>query len=330
MTALIDRQKILAAAGSDKELAYKLRTYSGRVRFDLPERAFDLVVEDGVPARAEDVHADLAADVTFSAPAEFWSTAFSAAVPPVGYESCTAGMARGLSVVGDFAPWQSGWARLYQVVRETVAGAPVRKPFQDPFRETDNAVGRYVYVSANGQEARIYYETSGHGPIPLLLQATAGADGRQYRHLLADPRMQERFTMYAYDLPYHGKSLPPIGVRWWEETYRPGRGRPPHRTTGPRPRRGRRLPRAPGPAAPEAGGEARRGEGAVARVLELTGGNGVDVAIDAVGAIPAISTALACVALGGTFGVLLGGDLPVTAQNLFGRQVTIVPVTGNP
>ncbi|MDF3141182.1 MULTISPECIES: alpha/beta hydrolase [unclassified Streptomyces] len=227
MTALVDRQKILAAAGSDKELAYKLRTYSGRVRFDLPEGAFDLVVEDGVPARAEEVHADLAADVTFSAPAEFWSTAFSAAVPPAGYESCVVGMTRGLRIVGDFggtvAPWQSGWARLYQVVRETVAGAPVRKPFQDPFRETDNAVGRYVYVSANGQEARIYYETSGHGPIPLLLQATAGADGRQYRHLLADPRMQGRFTMYAYDLPYHGKSLPPIGVRWWEETYRPGR-----------------------------------------------------------------------------------------------------------
>jgi hypothetical protein len=46
--------------------------------------------------------------------------------------------------------------------------------------------------------------------------------------------MQERFTMYAYDLPYHGKSLPPIGVRWWEETYRPGRGRPPYRITRPR------------------------------------------------------------------------------------------------
>lgn len=212
MAALIDRQKILAAAGSDKELAYKLRTYSGRVRFDLPDGAFDLVVEDGVPTQAEDVNANAAADVVYSAPAEFWATAFAAAVPPVGHESATAGMLHGLNLAGDFlriiAPWQSGWARLYQVVREAVAGAPVRKPFQDPFRETDNAIGRYVYVSANGQEARIYYETSGHGPIPLLLQATAGADGRQYRHLLADPRMQERFTMYAYDLPYHGKSLP--------------------------------------------------------------------------------------------------------------------------
>jgi pimeloyl-ACP methyl ester carboxylesterase len=26
--------------------------------------------------------------------------------------------------------------------------------------------------------------------------------------------------MIAYDLPYHGKSLPPIGVRWWEQPYK--------------------------------------------------------------------------------------------------------------
>ncbi|MEV4859770.1 alcohol dehydrogenase catalytic domain-containing protein [Streptomyces ossamyceticus] len=39
-------------------------------------------------------------------------------------------------------------------------------------------------------------------------------------------------------------------------------GRPPHRATGPRLRRGRRLPHGPGPASPEAGGEARRGAGA--------------------------------------------------------------------
>ncbi len=27
--------------------------------------------------------------------------------------------------------------------------------------------------------------------------------------------------MYAYDLPYHGRSLPPFGVRWWEQPYAP-------------------------------------------------------------------------------------------------------------
>jgi pimeloyl-ACP methyl ester carboxylesterase len=29
--------------------------------------------------------------------------------------------------------------------------------------------------------------------------------------------------MIAYDLPYHGKSLPPEGERWWEQFYRPTR-----------------------------------------------------------------------------------------------------------
>ncbi|WP_052658967.1 alpha/beta fold hydrolase [Streptomyces sp. MNU77] len=222
---MIDRQKILAAAGSDKELTYKLRTYSGRVRFGLPGAAFDLLIDDGTAVKIGDTEGN--ADVTFAAPEEFWTTALASAVPAPGYESVTSGMGNGLRVEGDFvhvvAPWQTGWARLYQVVREAVAGAAPRKPFQDPYRETDTAVGRYTYVTADGQEARVYYETAGTGPIPLLLQATAGADGRQYRHLLADPRMQERFTMYAYDLPYHGKSLPPVGARWWEEAYLPTR-----------------------------------------------------------------------------------------------------------
>jgi pimeloyl-ACP methyl ester carboxylesterase len=225
MIAAIDRQNVLAAAGSDKELAYKLRTYSGRVRFDIPGQAFDLLIENGVASKVDDPVGD--ADVTFTAPEQFWAAAFAAPLPEPGYEAVTTAMGHGLSLSADFvrvvAPWQIGWARLYQVVRETVAGPAPRRPFRDPFHETDTAIGRYTYVDANGVEARIYYETAGTGPIPLLLQATAGADGRQYRHLLADPRMHERFTMYAYDLPYHGKSLPPIGVRWWEQPYLPTR-----------------------------------------------------------------------------------------------------------
>ncbi|MEQ8485912.1 MAG: alpha/beta hydrolase [Pseudomonadales bacterium] len=83
----------------------------------------------------------------------------------------------------------------------------------------DTAVGRYVYLTLDGVEHRVYFEEAGSG-VPLLLQHTAGADGRQWRHLLADAGLGERFHMIAYDLPYHGKSLPPEQVRWWTEPYR--------------------------------------------------------------------------------------------------------------
>lgn len=221
----IDHDKILTAVSSDKELQYKLRTFDGFVRLELPGRPLNLAVVNGAVAKA--ASSDTQPDITFSAPDHVWKSAFASAMPPPGFESLTMAMFQGLTLSGDFiraiAPWQSGWGRLYQLVREAVAGAPERKPFQDPFRDTDTAIGRYAYITAGGAEARIYYETAGTGPIPLMLQATAGADGRQYRHLLADPRMQERFTMYAYDLPFHGKSLPPIGVRWWEQPYLPTR-----------------------------------------------------------------------------------------------------------
>jgi alcohol dehydrogenase len=71
---------------------------------------------------------------------------------------------------------------------------------------------------------------------------------------------------------------------------------------------------------------------AAERILELTGGLGTDAAIDAVGSAPALSTAMACVAFGGTVGLVgvLLGEFPLSAGNIFGRQIDIVPVTGNP
>ena len=48
-----------------------------------------------------------------------------------------------------------------------------------------HAVGRYVHLDIDGLDYRVYFEEAGEG-IPLLLQHTAGADGRQWRHLLED------------------------------------------------------------------------------------------------------------------------------------------------
>ena len=83
----------------------------------------------------------------------------------------------------------------------------------------DRACGRYVYVEIEGREYRIYFEESGQG-IPILLQHTAGADGRQWRHLLEDDQICRDHRLIAYDLPYHGKSVPPTDHEWWLEEYR--------------------------------------------------------------------------------------------------------------
>ncbi|SVA21705.1 uncharacterized protein METZ01_LOCUS74559 [marine metagenome] len=54
----------------------------------------------------------------------------------------------------------------------------------------------------------------------MLLQHTAGADGRQWRHIMEDDYLGSKFRLIAYDLPYHGKSVPPADSKWWEEEYR--------------------------------------------------------------------------------------------------------------
>jgi pimeloyl-ACP methyl ester carboxylesterase len=82
--------------------------------------------------------------------------------------------------------------------------------------EFDPITGRYVYVDTAGSRTRIYVEESGSGR-PLLCLHTAGSDSRQYRHLLCDPEVTSRWRVLAFDMPYHGRSLPPEG--WWEKEY---------------------------------------------------------------------------------------------------------------
>jgi pimeloyl-ACP methyl ester carboxylesterase len=69
-------------------------------------------------------------------------------------------------------------------------------------------VGRYVHVEIGGEIHRIYFEESGAG-IPLVCLHTAGADGRQWRHLLADKEFTRNFRIIAFDMPWHGNSNPP-------------------------------------------------------------------------------------------------------------------------
>jgi pimeloyl-ACP methyl ester carboxylesterase len=78
--------------------------------------------------------------------------------------------------------------------------------------------GRYMYIDFDGIEHRVYFEEAGRG-IPVLLQHTAGSDSRQWRHLLEDAELTSRFRFIAYDLPFHGRSVPPLEVEWWKQEY---------------------------------------------------------------------------------------------------------------
>ena len=82
-------------------------------------------------------------------------------------------------------------------------------------------MGRYVNVDISGQQSRIYFEEStlsGDKAIPVVCLHTAGSDSSQFRHLLVDKEIAANFRMIAFDMPWHGKSLPPAGYQ--DQEYR--------------------------------------------------------------------------------------------------------------
>jgi pimeloyl-ACP methyl ester carboxylesterase len=80
----------------------------------------------------------------------------------------------------------------------------MNKPIIEPI------VGRYLHTEIMGEPCRIYFEEAGQG-IPLVCLHTAGADARQYRHMLCDEEITSKYRVIAFDMPWHGKSYPPEG-----------------------------------------------------------------------------------------------------------------------
>ena len=156
-----------------------------------------------------------AADLVLSAEPAAWAELRKARPAPGFQTLATMRRARHLTVTGDmvtfyrhllllemlFSPFKGGG------IREAAPAAPAVEP----------VVGRYLRLSIAGRPHRVYFEEAGEG-VPLLCLHTAGSDGRQYRHILNDPEVTDRFRVIAFDLPWHGKSSPPKGFE--AEVYR--------------------------------------------------------------------------------------------------------------
>lgn len=80
----------------------------------------------------------------------------------------------------------------------------------------EEITGRYARMEIHGRPHRLYWEEAGQG-TPLVCLHTAGSDARQYRAILNDPAITDRFRVMAFDMPWHGKSSPPEG--FWDEEY---------------------------------------------------------------------------------------------------------------
>ena len=162
-------------------------------------------VADGSPSKAL---------FTLSALPEQWKEHFKP-VPAMPYQSYWGmfGMnikQKGIEVQGDhnaFAHWTHVWRRVLELVHDAHCGPMKEDPYQEPTE--DFLIGRYTYVSAPiWGKCKLFYETSGNGSQPIVFLHTAGSDSRQYHGVMNDSRMREKCTMYAFDLPGHGRSFP--------------------------------------------------------------------------------------------------------------------------
>jgi len=219
---MLTAEELAAACNGDGEFVLAARRWSGAVRFHIGDDVVGLSLRDGVAGPW--TTADLGVPtVVFSGPGAVWDQIFATRPPRLLNDLLPAEFTGQLVRTGDqMTYWQyfPAIARIIEIVRESAGPLP-NADRDAPVRASgrmDSPVGRYVHVEIDGVDHRIYFEEAGEG-IPLLMQHTAGSHGVQFRHLFEMPEITDGFRLIAYDLPFHGKSVPPTSVTWWAEPY---------------------------------------------------------------------------------------------------------------
>lgn len=119
-----------------------------------------------------------------------------------------------IAILGDqqsFAQHARLWRIVLDRARDALRGKSIRHTIVEPpseeFDGEDAIIGKYMWLDHSEYgKVKIFYEYAGSGPQALLFLHTAGSDARQYHSLMNNQQLQERCTMYAFDLPAHGRS----------------------------------------------------------------------------------------------------------------------------
>jgi pimeloyl-ACP methyl ester carboxylesterase len=221
---IFDPAAVKSAASQDAAFKLSLRFLTGKIRFKMGSDSYLLDIRDGEFVDFGQDDGSHKADVVLSGSADDWTKLLAWKVTPPGhqnplYNDGRSGVQVEGDVIGAVGPFARSINEFYRILRGVASGKQIDNVLPEVERDFDATVGRYMYLLIRGVQYRIFYEEAGQGSIPLLLQHTAGADGRQSRHILEDSDFQKHFRIISYDMPYHGRSLPPTSQTWWEENY---------------------------------------------------------------------------------------------------------------
>jgi pimeloyl-ACP methyl ester carboxylesterase len=194
--------RVLAAFAGPWSVDFAIRTDGHEARFGF---------RDGRIAAAE------APQFTFAAPGAVWAK-FLQPVPPRHHHVILAMLARvpEARLEGDglaFAQSCHVVRRVLELGKWLVLGHALPAP--DSLRPSVATPvplmqGGYVPVQIGGVRHDIFHEVAGQGQDVLCLH-TAGSDGRQFHRLMADERITRTHRLVPFDLPWHGRSMPPSG-----------------------------------------------------------------------------------------------------------------------
>jgi pimeloyl-ACP methyl ester carboxylesterase len=214
-------QALAALCRVDGEFRLAARFWTGGLRLEIDERVVGVVVTEGAPA-AGAPDRDAPGVITLTAAEPVWERLLAARPPRFYNDLFSVVSSREVTLGADgvlYAQYYPAVMRALELLRpEDPAAATAPSSTARP-GSFDSPMGRYVHVELEGLDHRLYFEEAGTG-IPMLLQHTAGSHGSQWRHLFERREITDHFRLIAYDLPFHGKSLPPVGPKWWASAYR--------------------------------------------------------------------------------------------------------------
>ena len=217
---LLSENEWAETCAADGEFRLASRHWNGGITLSIGDQKLSLSLNEGGVSPGVTQHTD--GLIEYAGPEDTWEKLL-AQVPERFHNDLMANIsqAQGLSLSANSVVHGQYYAAVIRAVELLRPSRNMGKPTAKDVGSTgrfDMPVGRYVHLNLDGADHRIYFEEAGQG-IPILMQHTAGCHGSQWRHLFEVPEITERFRLIAYDLPYHGKSMPPVEKQWWSEEY---------------------------------------------------------------------------------------------------------------